>query len=693
MLRDALLEIGFEEIPAAYIQPAMAQAKTLCEKLLTENALNAQEIEIFATARRITLLIKGLAQKSAERTEEFMGPSIKAAIDANGGFTGAAKGFASKHGVKPEALLKVQTEKGEYLAVKKVIPGVKTQNLLSDIFATIISQLYFPKTMVWENSGFRFARPLRNIVAIFNDKTVKLQVADVKSSNTTFGLHTNNTKSIAIKSPEKYLSVLRNNCIIASTEERRTALVKAVSAAAKRLKCVDISDEELFDEINFLVEHPVAVAGNFDEKYLSIPKEVLINCMRKKQKFFALENEHGELTNNFIGIRNGISEYQDVVRDGYERVLKARLADAEFFFNKDTSTPLFNKVEKLNGVVFQKELGTVYQKMQRVIQIANFINEKCSLGVQPQAIERACLLAKADLVTDLVYEYPELQGTIGSIYANKDGEDKNVVTAIQEHYWPLSADGKLPNSSLSIIISIADKIDTLCGDFAAGLIPSGSADPYGLRRASVGVIRMLLGGIKLEISSLIDKAYSILPERLSNNTRSKEQMLEFFKQRFEALMQSSGYKFDEIKAVLAVSFNDFLNAKSRIDALSKARLDERFSLLTIPFKRASNIIIQAEKKSISIPSGVDETIFNCDEEKNLYSSIKQIELEVSSKVSQGDYLSALMLVANLKESVDEFFIKVMVMDNDEVIRSNRLALLKTLVGLISKIADISMLQG
>ncbi|MCK9583200.1 MAG: glycine--tRNA ligase subunit beta, partial [Endomicrobiales bacterium] len=369
MFKPALLEIGFEEIPAAYIQPAMAQAKTLCEKLLAENALNAQEIEIFATARRITLLISGLAEKSAERTEEFVGPSLKAGIDANGGFTGAAKGFASKHGIKPEALLKVQTEKGEYLAVKKVIPGEKTQNLLSVIFTAIISQLYFPKTMVWEGSGFRFARPLRNIVALFGDKTVKLQLAGVKASNTTFGLHTSGTKSIAIKSPEKYLSTLRNNCIIASTIERRTALVKAVSSAAKRLKCIAIPDEDLFDEVNFLVEHPVAVVGNFDEKYLSIPKEVLINCMRKKQKFFALENEQGELTNNFIGIRNGISEYQDVVRDGYERVLKARLADAEFFFNKDTATPLFNKVEKLNGVVFQKELGTVYEKMQRVIKI------------------------------------------------------------------------------------------------------------------------------------------------------------------------------------------------------------------------------------------------------------------------------------------------------------------------------------
>jgi len=687
MIKDALLEIGFEEIPAAYIQPAMAQAKTLCEKLLAENALNAQEIEIFATARRITLLISGLVEKSAERTEEFVGPSIKAAIDANGSFTGAAKGFASKHGIAPEALLKVQSEKGEYLAVKKVIPGVKTQNLLSVIFTTIISQLYFPKTMVWESGLFRFARPLRNIVALFGDKTVKLQLAGVKASNTTFGLHTSGTKSIAIKSPDKYLSTLRNNCIIVSTTERRIALVKAVSLAAKRLKCTAIPDEDLFDEVNFLVEHPVAVVGNFDEKYLSLPKEVLINCMRKKQKFFALESEQGQFTNNFIGIRNGISEYQDVVRDGYERVLKARLADAEFFFNKDTATPLFNKVEKLNGVVFQKELGTVYEKMQRVIKIAEYINEKCGFKIEQKIIERACLLAKSDLVTDMIYEYPELQGTIGALYARKDGEDKNVATCIQEHYWPLSADGQLPNSSLSTIISIADKIDTLCGDFAVGLIPSGSADPYGLRRASIGVIRILLGGISLEISSL-------LPEKLSNNTRSKEQLLEFFKQRFEALMQSNGYKFDEIKAVLAVGFYDFLNAKARLEALSKARLDERFSLLTIPFKRASNIITQAEKKSIIIiPNIVDENFFNCDEEKNLYSSIKQIELEVSSKVPQGDYLSALMLVANLKEAVDEFFVKVMVMDNDEVIRSNRLALLKTLVGLISKIADISLLQG
>jgi glycyl-tRNA synthetase beta chain len=694
MIKNALLEIGTEELPAAYIAPACGQLARSAEEFLKTHRLAFTAVKTYSTPRRLTLFIEGLADKSEDRVEEFTGPSAKAGKDASGNFTPAAKGFAGKHGIPVEKLAVKTTEKGEYLCVVKKIPGEKTEKLLVTAFPELIKKINFPKTMVWEESRFRFARPVRTFLALYGAKVLKFSLAGIKSANWTIGLHTLSRKKIVIKNPEFYLTALKNNCIIADPAERKEVLRKAVAAASQRAKGKAIEDEDLMDEVTNLVEHPVTILGAFDEKYLALPPVVLINCLKKKQKFFAVVDESGKLVNSFIGIRNGISEHQDVVRVGFERVLTARLADAEFFFQKDTRTPLMAKAEKLKGVVFQQKLGTVYDKITRMEQTAIAIGSHIG-GVSATDINAACKLAKADLVTDMVFEYPELQGVIGRIYAEHDQEPEQIATAVEEHYWPLTADGRLPETMLSTVLSLADKTDTLVGDFAVGLIPTGSADPYGLRRMAAGILRMIMEKeLQLSLQQLAEKAFSALPPQIKEKAPTVvDQVMDFLRQRLENLMEAKGYRFDEIRAVLATGYDDLIDVQKRLAAVKQIRAAADFAPLAGAFKRASNILKQAEKMNIEVPVAVDENLFREDAEKNLYAGVRQMEADVQGLLAKKEYMEALQKMVGLKPAVDQFFEKVMVMADEENIRANRLALLEYATGLFFKILDFSQLQA
>ncbi|MHB9154353.1 MAG: glycine--tRNA ligase subunit beta, partial [Endomicrobiales bacterium] len=675
MVKNALLEIGTEEIPSSYLEPARRQMAVLAEQLFKARRLGYEKIAVYATPRRLTLFVEKLEEKSEDRVEEVTGPAARAGRDEQGNFTMAAKGFAARHGVPAEKLVIKATEKGEYLCVSKKIPGEKTEKVLPGIFPEIIKKLYFPKTMVWEASHFRFARPVRSFVALYGERVIRFSLAGVKSANWTIGLHVLSMKKIAINLPERYLTLLRNNCVIADQDERREILDRIIESTAKRAKGSVLKDEALVEEVNYLVEHPVAVLSRFDEKYLQLPPEILVTCLRKKQKCFAMQDASGRLQNHFIGIRNGISEHQDVVREGYERVLEARLADAGFFFHKDTRTPLAGKFEKLKGVVFQQKLGTVHDKVLRVQALAAFLNESLGGRVEPSTLETAARLMKADLVTEMVFEYPELQGIVGRIYAGHDGEGQEVARSVEEHYWPLSAEGKLPEGDLATMLSLADKLDTLAGDFAVGLVPTGSADPYGLRRMATAVVRLLLEKqLPLRLRPLVEKAFSLLPEHFRGEGAAQGQVLDFLRQRLENLLEAAGYRFDEVRAVLATGFDEVTDAKARLDALKKIRGEKDFEPLAVAFKRALNILKQAEKNKIAVPQAVSAELLKEEQEKDLYAGVQKMEADIAVLLEKREYTAALQKMVGLKGAVDGFFDKVMVMAEDAALRANRLAI-------------------
>lgn len=694
MAKDALIEIGTEELPAGYIAPALAQLQDAATAFLAQAGVAHEGMNVYGTPRRLALIIHKLAEKSNDRVEEHLGPPVRAWKDAQGTCTMAATGFAAKHGVNVDSLSVKNTERGEYLCVTKKIPGRKTEKILAELVPHAAGALTFPKTMTWNDTGFRFARPARTLMALFGDKQVRCSVAGIKAGNVTAGLHTVSAKKITVSSPEKYLTVLRNNCVIADPAERREVLKKVVEAAARRVKGVAISDEDLLDEVNFLVEHPVAVTGTFDEKYLSLPAEVLINCLKKKQKFFAVLDPAGRLTHHFIGIRNGISEHQEVVREGYERVLTARLSDAAFFFQQDTKTTLAAKAEKLSGIMFQKKLGTVRDKITRVRALALRLGELLQPGAaSPAAIERAAELCKADLVTAQVFEYPELQGVIGRIYAEHDKELPDVAVAIEQHYWPLTADGVLPDNPVARVLSLADKLDTLTGDFAAGLIPSGSADPYGLRRMAAGIVRMLEGATTpTTIRQIVAASYDLLPDTLKTDPGVVDKIVEFIRQRWETILASRGYTFDAIRAVLAAGFDSASDSAARLEALKAIREMPDFAPLAAAFKRAANILKQAEKQKTPVAPTVDASLIAEDAERALHAAVTAMETEVRALIVRRDYRAALLRMVALKPSLDSFFEKVMVMAEDPAVRANRLALLSLTTGIFASIADLSQLQ-
>lgn len=698
-IKNALLEIGTEEIPVSYIEPALKQMEDFAAKSLNFAGLKYEAVRTYATPRRLVLMIDGLESKSPDRVEEILGPALKAAKDAQGKFTQAAAGFANKNGVKPEKLSTKTTEKGEYLCFVKKIKGEKTEKLLSALFPEIIKNISFPKTMVWEESQFRFARPIRSIVSLYGKKVIGFRMAGVKASNRTIGLHASDNSVIVIDAPENYPLIMKNKSVIVDRNERKEEIRRTITAAVKNVGKI-IEDESLVDEINYLVEYPSAVLCSFEKKYLDLPQEVLTVCMKKSQKCFAVNDRDGKFTNYFVGVRNGISKNQDIVRSGYEKVVAARLADAEFFYHNDLRKGLRENFEKLKGVVFHKDIGTVLEKVERIKRIASFFNREFHMDIDDEILAKAVMFAKADLVSEMVFEYPELQGIMGKIYARKLGESADIAQAVEQHYWPLSAGGKLPENKIAFLISAADKIDTLAANFSIGLEPSGSADPYGLRRAGIGFIRMVMENLpQQDLACAMDKAFDYLPESVKNNPGFKnaaERLREFFWQRIESILESEGYAPDEVKAVVGASKAHRMRAlgtlRPKLDALKNAKLKGDFTSIAETFKRINNIINQAKKQNTDISGNINESLLKEMSERELFSAGKKAAAEVKDYISRAEYEKVFNKVLELKPAIDKFFETVMVMDKDEEVKKNRIALLNSLKNIFVSFVDFSALQ-
>jgi len=684
MSNELLFEIGTEEIPAGFLFKAVGDMKDIIHKSLTEKRIPFAGIKCMATPRRLVLYIAEVAPKQEDQTIEKMGPAKKAAFDEKGNPTNAALGFAKGQGLEIADLETIVTEKGEYLGARKTIAGQPTVALLPEILTNFLAAIPFRKSMRWANYDLRFPRPIHWLLALYDGNVVPLKIEDIASGNTSCGHRFMSPEPFVVSNFADYLNKSRKNYVIVDPAERKKLILEEAQRAAAEIGGKIFYTEDLLDTVSFIVEYPVIVRGSFDQNYLKIPKEVLTTTMISHQKYFPIVNDEGKLLPYFIAVSNTKPRDIAVVAKGNERVLWARLADASFFFEEDKKVPLESRVESLKKVVFHTLLGTSYQKVLRFRKLAAKIAQKVKPAVKKN-VERAALLAKADLESLMVGEFSELQGIMGREYALLAGEKPEIANAIYEHYLPIVAGGDLPQTDEGAIVGIADKIDTIAGFFGVDLPPTGTADPYALRRQALGIINIILSRrYSLSLNSLIDESLALLKDVLKKPADEvKKDILDFFKGRLQNQLINQGYAYDTVDAVLSVDIDEFIQVIEKIKALQTFRQNPDFELISIAFKRVDNILKDFQN------SKVDVNLLSADAEINLFSSFDDIKTRVEKEIYEKDFSAALNKLATLRPPVDAFFDNVMVMDKDEKVRFNRLSLLAEISALFHKIADFS----
>ena len=687
MSAELFLELGTEELPAGFIPKALKDLQTLFSQELAAARISFGDVRTFATPRRLAISIKDVALHQQRQDLEITGPPARIAYDAEGKPTKAAEGFARTNGVGVDDLKTITTPKGEYLFISKVIEGGETRNELPDIMTRVLGKLSFKKSMRWKDLDVRFARPVHWIVALFDGEIVPLTFGELASGNFSRGHRFMAPGEFTVNGVDDYLQRAEEHHVIADIERRRSLIEGQLAELAEKLGGRINPDEELLEEVTFLVESPQALAGSIAESFLQLPDELLITSMREHQRYFTLIDENNQLMPHFITIANTHAIDPKVVVAGNERVLKARLSDAMFFWQEDQKIKLETRLDALKKVVYQAKLGTSFEKVTRFTQLAVDLAEQ----FRPADVEltrRAAQLAKCDLETGMVYEFPELQGVMGREYATLEGEDSRVAKAIYEHYLPTQAGGELPSDDIGAFVSLADKMDTICGCFSVGLIPTGTADPYALRRNAIGILSIILDrNYQLAIPELVSRSVALLAEK---HLRPAEEIVtdvcEFIRLRLVNMLTARGFAADVVDAVLAARFDDPVDAVKRIEALSELKKRDDFEALSVAFKRVGNII----KGGIEQP--VSAELFEADSEKTLFAELQSVESRVAEVVSQGNYLLALETVAGLRPAVDAFFDGVMVMVDDAAVKSNRLALLTRIAGIFKDIADFGRLS-
>ncbi len=684
MQNDLLLEIGTEEIPARFIPAAITGIKDTAERLLKENRLHFGDISVYGTPRRLALIIRGVEETQADVVIEVSGPPKSAAYSDDGTPTKAATGFARGQGIDV-ALLKIkQTDKGEYLFAEKHEKGKKAKDVLPLLLQDILSSIAFPKSMRWNDTRARFARPLRWLLAIYGPEIIEINFAGVKSSRVSYGHHFMSPQSFAVNSPEDYISALNERFVIADPSERRKRVDEQLKAIAHEKGGIVIPDDELLKEVSFLTEYPVAVCGRFDDSFLLLPKDVLVTVLREHQRSFLIEKERGESLPYFVSVSNTMPKDINVIRSGYERVVRARLSDAKFFFDADCRVRLEDRSDKLRQVVFMAKLGTMAEKIVRLKASVSPLSELFGWTDITALAERAAELSKADLMTDMVGEFPELQGVMGREYAVRQGEKNEVAMAIFEHYLPRFSGDMLPATKAGKILAIAEKMDHIAGCFGSGNAPTGSNDPYALRRQSLGILHILIQGghhISLKrVAGVSLSAYKGVIAEAKHNEIIKD-VIEFFRERLSTLLVSEGYRYDCVRSVISADLDDPYDAFLRITALDRYRIKPEFEALTISFKRVMNIIPPDFKNQFK------EELLKEDEEKGLYQTYKGAEHKAMLAKKEYNYWNAFYAIAELKPKVDLFFDKVLVMDKDVNLKNNRLSLMSMLRDLFLNFAD------
>jgi glycyl-tRNA synthetase beta chain len=692
-METLLLEIGAEEIPAGYIKPALDALAANLTKKMTDARIEHGKAKTFGTPRRLTITVEKVALKQTTISSEVLGPPEKVGFNEAGRPTVAAQKFAEKVGVATNELKVKQTEKGSYLCANIIQRGLATRTILRNILPDVIMAIPFPKTMKWADMGIYFARPIHSILALLGPQVVSFNLETIKSGRYTYGHSFMHPKKIKIDSPDAYVSQLRTAEVIVDIDARRKAVEKEITRAASRVGGKILPDEELLDIVTNLVEYPVATAGKFDDGFLKLPREILITAMREHQKYFAVIDDNENLMPFFIAVNNTRTKDLNLVAVGHERVLRARLADAQFFYNSDVNVLFDPWIEKLKGVLFQAELGTMYEKVQRVQNIAEYLAKTAKMdAASKKRVRRAAALCKADLVSQVVVEFPKLQGVMGRVYAGVSKEPDDVASAIEEHYRPTYSGGALPDTLTGAMVAIADKIDSICGCFSVGLIPTGASDPYALRRQGIGIVNIMLNReLAFSLNELIVKSLSLFAANSSLDIQeTANKVYTFIRNRMSHQLAEEGFSKDVIAAVIEVGADNIPDVWQRVQALEKLKGAPDFEPLAAAFKRVVNIIKKVEKINLA---GVDKKLFQDASEVRLYQAFTHVKKSVAAHLKSGHYEQGLVDIASLRDSVDAFFDGVLVMAEDKKVRNNRLALLGQIAELFGKVADFSKLSA
>jgi glycyl-tRNA synthetase beta chain len=689
MARTLLFEIGTEEIPSGFIVPALNFMKASITEKLSGLKLEHDAMQIFSTPRRLAFRIQGMVESLPDAVETKMGPPKSISYDKDGNPTKAALGFAQSAGVEFSGVSITKIPKGEYLCVTKTIPGKSVGEVLPGILEEMIGKIPFPKTMRWSNPDVRFARPVHWILALFGQDVLPVKFGNITAGRLTYGNRFMAKGPFQVENPDAYEQILEKAFVIPGLDKRKETIWKALGDQAKKIGA-EVLDRDLLDEVANLLEYPHPIIGTFDEVFLRLPKEVLVTVMKHHQRYFPMyaAGDSTRLKATFAAFSNIIPKDDAVVRTGNERVLRARLDDARYFFDEDLKVPLREYADRLKAVIFQKDLGTSYEKVERFTHVALALADKLAPGKQDK-VREAASLCKGDLNSLMVCELPELQGIMGREYALRQGIDPEVAVAIREHYLPASADDVLPSGVIGDIVGIADRIDTICGCFGIGMVPTGTSDPYALRRQTIAIENILLGkGYRVSIVWLVEHSLAHLTSKLKRPVDEvKQDIIAFFSNRFVSILQGKGIPGDVIESVI-FSFDDPLDTFMRAQAIASVKQEPWFDSICTASKRVENIL-----KKVALGADVNPAIFAQDEEKALHKEFQAMEGPFVLFTEKGDYTSALKLLAGLKEPIDSFFEKVLVMSDDVAVKENRIALLRALVTLFDKVAKFSKISA
>ena len=713
-MEKLLFEIGTEEIPAKFMPGILKQLKELAAAKMQELRIPFEDITVYGTPRRMAFIAEGVAETQADVVVEAKGPSVKIAY-VSGAPSKAAQGFARGQGVDVKDLV----VRDNYVYAVKHLAGQPVVELLPGLLMDILTSLSFPKTMRWADYEFRFVRPIRWMVALFDDQIIPVEICGVKSGKFSMGhrfmqqslkaaaesqgllsaaLSKVGNKvysalagvkgAVEIPSAGDYKKVMYDNFVMVDQDERRALILQQIKDLAAQNGGEAEINEDLLEEVNYLVEWPTALCGKFEEKFLSLPKECIITPMREHQRYFPVLDEDGNLLNKFITVRNGGSEHLDIVTHGNERVLRARLSDAEFFFNEDRATKLEDRLEKLKTVSFQEGLGNMYDKSERLVKMAEMLRFAINTPVDEEELRRCALLCKTDLVTGMVIEFTELQGVMGREYALLDGEKPEVATGIFEHYLPRFAGDALPATTIGRIVGIGDKLDNICATFSRGLAPTGSQDPYALRRQALGVINILLdANYHISLAKIIAGTLYLLDIKPEETGKLVPQIMEFFKQRLRNLLMDQGIRYDVIDAVFADKRNDdMVDLAVRCKALADYVEAGNAEPLVQVSVRVSNLCKKIEKEV-----AISGALFKDESENKLHEVVAAVSKEIIPEIVLYDYAAVLKAGEKVIEPVNAFFDNVMVMDEDENVKNNRLAMLEEVRGIVNAVGDLSLL--
>ncbi len=684
-MMEFVLEIITEEMPPAHVQTGLAQLKEKFKEELSSHNIDRKRIETYGTCRRL-VVVGDFAPFQKDREEEIIGPPKAVAIKKDGSFSAAARGFAKSQRVRISALKVIKTERGEYLGFKKIEKGKPTREILSKILPQIVSSLSFPKMMRWGKSSFRFSRPIRNILCLFGGKMLSFSIGGIRAGNFTVGHKIYFPAKVKVRSFIEYKETLRKMKVVIDQEERRMMILNQIVRKLASLKATLHPDEDLLERVVYDVEYPHVFLGAFLEEYLDLPLEVLSTAMREGQRLFSIVKEKKQLP-YFLGVADAYKDSKSIIQKGNERVLRARLEDAKFFWEQDQKITLKDRTKDLKRIVFQDKLGSYEDKTQRLKKTVSYLADKIEANKEKKQVIQAAELSKADLLTEMVREFPSLQGNVGGLYAREEKYPSLVWKAVYEHYQPTSLDDESPASLTGAILSIADKMDSIIGAVGTGIKVTGSKDPFGLRRNAQGVCKIIIEKkLRFSFSRLLDKVMAIYGEKLQEpEEKIKSYCLDFFSNRLRYILERQGYRYDLINAAVSVGIDNIYHSYLRLKALDSLKESPSFEPLIIIAKRVNNILKDQPLFKIN------QALLAEKEERELYTTFSIINNNVLPLISKGDFSQAQRIVFRIRSSINKFFDNVLVMADEKRMRRNRLALLQAISKLLIQVADYSQI--